>query len=227
MFSTSLASVSGSLRRRFWEVFWRSFWLFLATHISSGVRNAKSVVRSHIFACVLVDNSASLLLAASCVPQPRVLKSPLQNHCKIHYFLSILLERLSCLSFFFLLSFLYICPNFTWASSFPFWICFWTHFWMLFRLPKWCQVAVKPCSQTYVFWAVRVLGFGHLLEALWGVPWAARWWVRLQKSALFYKFSVLTWAWCFSGVSNGLFWGSSGTFWDGSGAFWDRSAPVS
>ena len=65
------------------------------------MRNAKSVVRSHIFACVLVDNSASLLLAASCVPQPRVLKSPLQNHCKIQYFLSVLLERLSCLSFFF------------------------------------------------------------------------------------------------------------------------------
>ena len=65
------------------------------------MRNAKSVVRSHIFACVLVDNSASLLLAASCVPQPRVLKSPLQNHCKIQYFLSVLLERLSCLSFVF------------------------------------------------------------------------------------------------------------------------------
>ena len=101
MFSSFPATVSVGLGRHFWEVFWRSFWLFLASHTKSCVRRPRNVVRSHIFACVLVADSGYLLLAASCVRQPRALRSKSQNCCKIQWISTVLLERLLCVCFIF------------------------------------------------------------------------------------------------------------------------------
>ena len=127
------------------------------------MRNAKSVVRSHIFACVLVDNSASLLLAASCVPQPRVLKSPLQNHCKIQYFLSVLLERLSCLSFVFYSVFYTFVPTLLGHLPFLFGLAFGHTFGCFFDFQN---DAKSPSSPVHRRMFSELFVFSVL-----GVPW--------------------------------------------------------